>query len=319
MAGIRISATAVLVTCSPPVGAYGGSGRPSGTDPQVWRSCSNNVPGDLTPYTDFTGFVDVDQVSNPVLSPDQFLYVAPTGGTLNNGVIMLDSVSSPGSPTTLRTPTAGWSCFRPHFNYDGTRIAYIMDQIVGAGGDLRVMDDDGSNDALLDSPVIIRLNQPTQHSWAWGSNQIVYEDGSLGGNAYVIQDDGSGKTQVNANGPAAGGSARVSQFAWAPDDSFVVFTENLGNGFFDVLRGELDGSTTTRLNTSHGPINQTWFQAAIVFHNRIWFIEAANSVSQGWLSSFLMDGTDYVNNFDSTDGPGDLIEPFTGGDGFYFN
>ncbi len=372
MGGIRLGGRVIIVNCSPPVGAYGAGGSPT-TDPQVWRSCSDNAPGVMNAYTDFSGFTDIDQVSNPVLSPDgtkilfegnsvstgyrniwvtdniinstptllvddpsnyrmhhawhpdsdQFIYVAPTGGTFNNALILVDSVTSPGSPTTVHTPPATWTCYRPHFNFDGSRIAYFQEKNSGAGAgcDIRVMDDDGSNDAALDTGLTgYRFNQPPAHSWAQGSNQLVYDTGGSGNNIFVIQDDGSGKTNVIANGPAAGGSGRLSEFAWPPDDSYVVYTANLGNGFMDIIRAELDGSTTTRLNTSHGAINQTWFQAAIIYNNRIWFIEATDgSSSQGWLSSVALGGTDYVKNFDSTAGTGDTVYPFTGGDGFYYN
>jgi hypothetical protein len=369
MAGIRIGGVAVLNFCSPPVGAYGGSA--TSGDPQVYRWCSSDDPGDMTAYTDFSGFTDADQVHNPVLSPDKtkilfevlgassgyrevwvvdnvpgstptqlvadgsnyvihpswgadsdtFVYVHCAGGLLQGGTVYKDTVAAPGSPTSLKAATGGRSPFRPQFNFDGSRVAYIFSEDSGSGsGQLRVMDDDGSNDASIDGSLTgVRLNQPPQFSWANSENSIVYDDGASGSNGiYVIQDDGTGKTQINSVGDAAGAASRVSAFAWAPDDSFAVITANLSFGHYDVIRAELDGSDTTQLGSTGGS-TANYFQTAIVFENRIWFIERVAAGGYGQLSSMSLSGTGYANHFASNAGPGDLIEAFGGGDGFYYN
>lgn len=272
----------------------------------------------------------VADASNYCLHPawgadsDTFVYVKGASGATTGGTIYKDTVSAVGSPTALKSASGGFSPFRPQFNFDGTRVAYVFDKDLGSGGDLRVMDDDGANDASLDSALIgYRINQPPQFSWANTQNLIAYDDGASGSNAlYVIADDGTGKTQINSAGDAAGASSRISGMAWPADDSFVVCSALILHTFYDVVRAELDGSDTSSLNSSHGPVNQSYYQSAVVFGDRIWFIDSTDaSGSQGKLSSMALDGTDYTNNFDSASGTGDQVSAFsnTGGDGFYWN
>ena len=368
----HFAAVAFVVNCSPPFTAFGGAATAFG-DPQVYRWCSTNGPGEANAYTDFSNFTEADQCHNPVLSPDgtkilfeinqqatgyrevwvtdnivgstptalvqdasnyvihpswgpdsdTFTYVHCAAGALAGGTVYKDTVSAPGTPTSLKAAGGGLSPFRPQFNFDGTRIAYIMDQDVGSGaGELRVMDDDGTNDAAVFNTLNrIRLDQPAQHSWANAANIIAFETGAAGSNAaYIINDDGSGQTQINANGDAAGAAAVMSAFAWPPDDSYVVIGAHIGTPWSPV-RCELDGSTTTQLGTTGG-VNQNYFKAPIVYNNRIWFISATDTSTigvRGRLSSMALDGTDETVDFDTSLGTGDQVLPFVGGDGFYFD
>lgn len=370
MTGIRLGGIATAPSsCSPPVGAFGGSA--TGGDPQVWRACSDNAPGEMTQYTNFSGFTDADQCSNPVLSPDgtkilfqplsavtgydevwvvdavpgstptqlvadasnyvfhpawgadsdTFVYVHGSGGSTASGTIKKDTVSAIGSPVSLKAAAGGFSPYRPQFNFDGSRVAYIWDKDIGAGGDLRCMDADGTNDASLDNTIGgYFFNQPPQFSWANTQNLIAYVNiSSAPFGLYVIDDAGAGKTQLNANGDAAGFTAVVSGLAWPADDSFVVFTSNIGTGFWDVFRAELDGSNTTQLGTLHAQ-SQGWFEAALVFGGRIWLITDTDaSASKGVISSMLLDGTDERTDFDSSAGAGTAVSAFAGGDGWYVN
>lgn len=287
---------------------------------EVW--VTDNIPGS-------TPVQLVADNSNYVIHPswgpdsDTFTYVHCAGGLLRGGTVYKDTVSSPGSPTSLKVAGGGLSPFRPQFNFDGTRISYIMAQDVGSGsGELRVMDDDGTNDAAVFNTLNrIRFDQPAQHSWANAANIIAFETGAAGSNAvYIVNDDGTGLTQINANGDAAGAAAVISAFAWPPDDSYVVFSAHIGTPWSPV-RAELDGSTTTQLGTTGG-VNQNFFEAAIVYSNRIWFISATAASSfgaRGRLSSMALDGTDERVDFDSSLGSGDMVDKFIGGDGFYYN
>lgn len=269
----------------------------------------------------------VQDASNYVMHPswgidsDTFLYVhCATGGTLG-GTIYKDTVSSPGSPTALKVAAGGFSPWRPQFNFDGSRIAYVWDKDVGAGGDLRCMDDDGTNDASLDNTIGgYFFVQPTQFSWANTQNLIAYVNiASAPFGAYVIDDTGSGKTQINASGDAAGFSAVISSHAWPADDSFVVITSNIGTGFWDVFRAEVDGSDTTQLGTLHAQ-SQGWFEMALVYQGRIWLITDTDaSASKGVVSSMLLNGTGERVDFDSSAGAGDQVSAFVGGDGWYYN
>jgi len=271
----------------------------------------------------------VADASNYIIHPawgpdsDTFLYVHCAGGAVVDGTIYKDTVSAVGSPVSLKAAAGATSPYRPQFNFDGTRVAYIFDKNVLSGADLRVMDADGSNDASLDNTLNgIDFDKPPQFSWANTMNMIAYTDGFGGSNGgYVINDDGTGKTQINANGVAAGANCAISGRAWPADDSFVVFGANKGNGYFDVIRAEVDGSTTTSLSavSGHGASTLTRMMMPLIYRSRIWFIEKAGNVGAGWVSSFALDGSGYVNHFDSEAGTGDQIVPFAGGDGWYYN
>lgn len=261
----------------------------------------------------------VADASNYCLHPswgadnDTFVYVKGAGGALTGGSILKDTVSSPGSPTTLKTASGGFSPYRPAFNFDGTRVAYLWDQDVGGTGHLRVMDADGTNDASLDTAVKYRFQGP-QFSWAHASNVLAYDDGdtSGAGNTYVINADGTGQVQINANGVAAGLTCRVSDRAWPPDDSYVVFSANLALGVgHNPIRAELDGSNTTDLDASHGAYAQDYFRHVLVADNRIWFIQS-NVV----LGSVALDGTDYRADL-TIDGA--AMGSFANGDGWFYN
>lgn len=282
----------------------------------------DNIPGS-TP-TQVTSSANIRM--HPAWHPDSdlFVFVSCSGGAGDNGAVRTTRVSSPGSLTTLKTPTSGWGCWRPHFNFDGTRVAYIMDKITGAGCDLRVMDDDGTNDAAVDTTLTgYRTDGGPQHSWARTQNKIAYETGGSPGTPYVINDDGTGRTQLNTSGVAVGLPPRFSEFAWTDTDSFILFTADVGGGgvFHSMVRAETDGSNTTELNNAHGASHQTRFRGGLIFDGRIWFIESTffDPSGNGVVSSMALDGTDYQVNFDSSLGTGDQVFAFTNGDGWYFN
>lgn len=370
----KLSGLAVLVACSPPMGAYQAAGGISPDDTEVWESCDTDLPGIMTQITDYAdGGTTLAQIFNPVLSPDgtkilfeglsfttafseiwvvdnvpgstatqlisdpsntiqfpswgpdsdTFLYVHGVGAATVGGTVYKDQVSAIGSPVSLKASAGGFTPYRPQFSFDGTRVSYWWDEDAGAGGDLRVMDADGTNDSSLDSTARYRvaLSEGPQLSWANSQNTLVYDDGAGGSNAiYVINDDGTGQVQINANGDAAGAACLVSGLAWAPDDSYAIITANLGFGYRSIVRAELDGSTTTNLNASNGAVNTTRFRVALVYQSHIWFIEHTSaSGGFGMVSRMALDGSNYTVSFNSTLGPGNYIEPFTGGDGWYFN
>lgn len=255
---------------------------------------------------------------HPSWAPDSdtIVYVRGTGATLPiNGTIETVSVSG-GSPTVVKASSAGFSPYRPQFNFDGSRIAYMYTKS-GTPDDFRVMDADGSNDASLDNTVgNYDSNNPQSFGWARASNVLAYNNGGGGTDAWYINDDGTGKTQLNTSGPAVGADPQLTTDCFAEDDSWILTTCNLGNGFMDLIRSDLDGSST-RLNINHGPINQAWFRGGYIYNGRIWFIESASSANGGKLSSVLPDGTDYRVDLDVNAGA--ALNWFFGGDGFVFN
>lgn len=282
---------------------------------EVW--VVDNVPGSTPTQL-------VADASNYVIHPfwgpdsDTFVYCHFTGGALVSGAILKDTVSSPGSPTTLKSAVANFAPFRPMFNFDGTRVAYIYVEDGGAAvKDLRCMDDDGTNDQSLDNTITAFLsNDPPQLCWARTQNLIAYSDGSnVARNTYVIEDDGTNKTQIDANGDAAGANTNVSGLSWAPADEFVVITGNIGSGYITMFRAEVDGSDTTALGTS-GADNNNFVRGGLVYGNRIWFIKATSPATIG---SMALDGSDNQVNFNASLGSGDAVSDLGSGDGWYFN
>jgi hypothetical protein len=245
---------------------------------------------------------------------DQFTYWRGSGaGAFSGGTIEKSSVSDPGTVVVLKSSSGTQSPMRPQFNFDGSRIAYMYDNNIGTGGELRVMDDDGTNDISLDTGVRY-LAQGPQFSWANTMNVIAYDDGQSGTNAaYVINDDATGKTQINANGVGAGAGARVSDRAWPVGDGYVVYSGFLGlvAGLENPVRAELDGSNTTTLNASHGPWNQDYFNKVIVADNHLWWIEDGFK-----LAGCSIDGSNYVLYL-TMDG-GAMNAPFGSGTGWFY-
>lgn len=243
---------------------------------------------------------------------DTIVYVRGAAGALIGGSIETVAISG-GSPTVLKSAAGGLSPYRPQFSPDGTMIAYMFDQDVGTGASqLRVMNADGSGDILLDTIDRYRL-QGGQFSWSPNSQMIAYDDGANGTNAaYVINADATGKTQINANGDAAGANVRVSDRAWPRNGSYVVFSSDLALGAgHNPIRAELDGSDTTDLNAAHGAWAQDYFRQVIVHENRIWFIENNTTVA-----SCSMTGSAYRVDL-TIDGA--QMGDFSTGDGWYFN
>lgn len=252
---------------------------------------------------------------------DTFVYVLGSGGAIDAGSIYKDTVTSPGSPTLLRAPSGGAGCFRPQVNFDGTRVAYLY--TAAADPQLRCMDDDGSNDGLVDDTLsTYDSNEPPQFSWANTQNLIAFEDGQTAALVYVIDDTGGGKTQVNANGDAAGAACYLTGYghAWPANDAFVLITVNLGSGYYAPCRCELDGSTSTVLGTTGAVTTPTYMRGALIYESRIWFISDSDALGgKGEISYMSLAGGTETIVFDTSAGSGDQVLAFTGGDGWYFN
>lgn len=258
--------------------------------------------------------------THPYWHPDSdtFVYVQGTGGGVMEGDIAKDTVSSPGSPTILKTHAGGGGGYRPQFNFDGTRVAYIW--TAGSDPQIRCMDDDGSNDGLVDDTISgYDSNEPPQFGWANTQNLIAFQDGLTPQDTWIIDDTGGGKTQLDANGDAAGATSLVSLYPFPADDSFVVITANIGSGFYNVFRAELDGSDTTQLGTT-GPVLLSPMRGALVYQGRIWFIsDNEDEGNRGRISFMSLSGAGQTVVLDTDLGTGDAILPFVGGDGWYFN
>lgn len=236
----------------------------------------------------------------PMWHPDSDLFVCVhgTGGAFY-GTIETSRVSNPGVVIDTFVTTNGTRApYRPSYNFDGTRIAYFWDQIIGNACELRVMDDDGTNDALLDTITNYRFDG-AQKSWAHSSDMLVYDTGASPAVIYIINGDGTGKTQMNASGYANGVACRVAHIAWPPADDYVVIAAQGGPGvIFYPTRCELNGSGSAALETTNGGVNNIGDRQSLVANNRIWFIEKV--FTSGKVGSVALDGSDYTLNLDTT-------------------
>jgi hypothetical protein len=234
----------------------------------------------------------------PMWGPDSDLFVCVHGsGGAFDGSIETSRVSDPGVVIdTLKTEDGTSSPFRPAYNYNGSRISYWWSEQIPSGNpdaQLRVMDADGTNDALLDSVRFYRFDG-AQSSWANGSDKLIYEDGEAITSVYLINGDGTGKTQLNSSGDASGTNCRVAHIAWPPADDYVIIAAR--SGAYYPARCELDGSGATFLELTNGGVNVTGDRQCLVADGRIWFIEKASA--PGKLGSVALDGTDYILNLD---------------------
>ncbi len=249
---------------------------------------------------------------------DTFLYVKGSENRFSEAMtIFKDTVSSPGSPVTVKTQATGFGRYlaRPRFNFDGTRIAYM--QFNGTSSTFRCMNADGTSDGSIATITDYDFNDPPCFSWANTQNLLAWQDGSTG--VWLANDTGGGLVDLNSNGVAAGLPGSISHLAWPADDSFVVWGAALAvePGLVSIIRSELDGSNTTELNALHGPSTGTWMRTPVVYQNRIWFIEFEGGDNYV-VGSVAMDGTDYQVALDITLGTPDM-EPFASTWGIYWN
>lgn len=256
------------------------------------------------------------QVSETVSGSPWFLHPSwrPDGGGLVyihadpakgfNGSIVAVDLSSPGTETVLYTPAVvgapgGHGPYRPQYNRDGTKIAFILNAESGgltAITGLYVMDADGSNVTLIDNWTGGYGFDGSQFQWGPG-DIIVYWD-TNDEDLWKINADGTGKTQLNTDADTGATTCRVTNRCFPSDDAFVVGTSLTGT-LFEIWRWELDGSGGTLLSTD-GQANTQNFRCVYVGpDDRIYRTYGDD------IASLAIDGTDHVVNHDtSTSGIG---------------
>jgi hypothetical protein len=243
---------------------------------------------------------DNNYYMTPMWGPDSDLFVCVhgTGGSFA-GTIETSRVSDPGVVIDTFVTTDGtFQPCRPAYNFDGSRISYFWDKDIGSGCELRVMDADGTNDALLDTITNYRFDG-AQSSWAHSSDMLIYEDGANPAAAYLINGDGTGKTQINASGDAAGVNCRIAHIAWPPADDYVIIGAQAGmDARYYPTRCELDGSGSTALETTNGAVSSIGDRQNLVYANRVWFLEQTQTV--GKLGSCDLTGGDYQLNLNTS-------------------
>ena len=284
-------------------------------DWEIW--VTNSTPGSTA--TQLVAALD-EHYYHPSWGADSntFVYVQGTENRLGGPfTIFKDTVSSPGSPTTIVSLASGIGRYlaRPRFNFDGTRIAYM--QFNGTNAQLRCCDADGSNDNNVQTLASgYDFNDPPSFGWANSSNLIAWQDGSTG--LYIGTDTGTGIIQLNDGGDSAGIGANVSHSPFIADDSAVIYSAIQEATRCGVFRADVSGTPNpTDINLLHGPTNSTYMRAPIVYNGRVWFVEFVSGGDQG-VASMLPDGSGYQLHLDVSLGTPDLAD-FSTGWGWYFN
>jgi len=254
-------------------------------------------------------------ISHPMWSPDSSTIVFNRGGAPGNvyGGTVETIPAAGGTPTVLHTPSGSNLAYRPSYSFDGSRIAFMLG-IPLAADELWIMDADGSNAGSVDTITAYRLDG-SQHAWANTQDVLAYENGAGAARAYVINGDGTGKTEITADETSLT-ALRLGKFAWLPDDSGVIVVSDQGDGYFALYNLDPSGGTDTRINFTNGSANQAWMRQPMVFERRVWFIEVASGASGGKIGSTALDGSDYVEELDVNDDT--LLDDFSGGTGFEF-
>lgn len=250
---------------------------------------------------------------HPSWHPDSDQVVFVWGRQGFQGDIQVVSRTDPQNPTTIYTNpdpsgSTGWGVYRPQFNRDGTKVAWIRDKNAAPtdGNDgLWVADADGSNLTQLDDfggTLAGYLFDGDQ--FVWGPGDVIYFVRYEGNSAtqqqlYKINADGSGLTQLSTDGATSLHECRINARSLAPDDSYLVGTCKTSVGFansFDVYRWALDGSGGTLLGTlaadgrSLGS-TQNFRNCYVHDDGRVHYVYGQ---SQGQLASFVpADGSDW--------------------------
>ena len=270
-----------------------------------------NTPGSTATLLEDDG---ATWINHPMWSPDSSTIVFTRGGAAGNvyGGTVESIPAAGGAPTVLYTPGGSDLAYRPAYNFDGSRIAFV--KAITGNDELWIMDADGSPAASVATLASNYRFDGPMVAWSPFADRLVYDDGALGAVLRVINGNGTGSTVVNP-GVTNATVCRVGNQAWIDADTFV-FVSNQGDGFLRLYAGDAGGANEAALSLTNGSANQFWMKQPLVYAGRIWFIETASSSNGGRLASFALDGSDYVEELDVNDAT--LLDWFVGGTGFYY-
>jgi len=255
---------------------------------------------------------------------DQIVFVWGRDGF--QGDIQIVKRTDPQNPVTVYTNpdvtgASGSGVYRPQFNRDGTKIAFLWQKNAAPSGTdngLWVMDADGSNLTQLDDfddSGKGYLFDGDQLCWDPSADVIYYirynGSGATNQQLYKINADGTGRTQLSTDGATSLNECRVNARSLSPDGTFLIGTCKTSIDFansFDVYRWELDGSGGTLLGTLAADgrslgITQNFRNVYLHDDGRYYYIYG---ISQGQMASFLPDGSDWRLDVDlGVNGDGD--------------
>lgn len=230
---------------------------------------------DLVLCNDPEGRVQVLEVSNGVLLPfrtyecdenDQCTLVAGSEGSEGSEEAAPATV---GTPVQIATTDGSYGPFS--FSPDGQKFAYHEDA-TGA----QVANLDGSSAQLLD-PATALINQPS--AWLSDSSALILVDS---GAVFVVQADGSGSTQLEANGDYP---------AISPDGQTIVFSRNEGALGWSLFAMDEDGTNERRLTGPYGDAGDQDFAPGFISNTRVAFTSSLPAGGNE-LRAVDTDGTD---------------------------
>jgi TolB protein len=167
-----------------------------------------------------------------------------TGAWSPNGSSIALAMSKDGDPEIYLISREGKQLARltnndaidisPSWSPDGSRLAFVSDR--QGSPQIFVMNSDGSN--------VRRLTQSGSYnvspSWSPKGDRILYSRQQAGFQIYSISPDGSGDTQLTAEG-------RNENPRWSPDGRFITYSSNRG-GKEAVYVMRADGTGQTRVS-----------------------------------------------------------------------
>ncbi len=164
----------------------------------------------------------------PVVSPNgtKIAFASTRSGTEHIWVMNRDGTGVPQQLTTVNRAK------EPYWSPDGTKIVFSA-RIPGDQWDIWVMDANGQNQVNLTNDAA----HDGRPEWSPDGTKLAFDSG---GDIYVMNVNGSGRTFLTAGGGNA---------TWSPDGERIAFT-GATNGVLDVWVMNADGSNRINLTNS---------------------------------------------------------------------
>jgi hypothetical protein len=195
--------------------------------------------------------------------------------------------------TAIYSASVGDVLNRPRYSPDGTQIAFFRNRAASAGDEVWVMDSDGTNDVKVDD-IFDGYTTDNAVSWSPDGTQIAYGDGgNTNGGAgpwghwYVVDADGTGKTDVGVQPDSQFPEAYGTRAMWTPDGSAIIVEQWVPFDTWRLARCEADGSGQAFLS----PAFDVVVRPSLFFpNNRLYSLRQSPDND---LESILADGSDF--------------------------
>ena len=228
--------------------------------------------------------VDAGWCRFPMWSPDSSLIIYSTYDTGDEHKVFTVEPDGSNKTAIYTHPSTPATISRPCYNADGTLIAFQNEN----ANTIYVANADGSGANLIDT--IVDADEEGALSWAHNSDRLAYANGGAFANAkwYVINADGSGKTQIGVD--TAVNDSILGKFAWALDDSVVIGPRWTADNRWRLMAMDPAGGGQADLS----PTARVFDQPILVMPNgRVYFLAYIEPVFAGVdFESVEIDGSD---------------------------